>query len=772
MITEKMIEKADLVKLKVPKRAQDVIPVKKVYDNGTFYAGDRYSLCFRLKDIDYSNLKEEEQRTVLGKWSDNLNALDTRASYKLSICSRRLNVNEQVRRTFVNTNINDGFDGLRTAYNQLRWQDIDGESGCYVKEKYITMSSSVNGYRKTSQFLKTAGENMNRRLKDIGSGAECLSCEDRLHLIHDFFRPGREDEFNFTYSDDNSRYFKNYVAPESITFDRKGDKFRINDLYGRSFMILTWGDHMDDAFLNSLTDVKTNIFCSMDVIPLSKGASAAFVESKEDNVEGSANQWSNRPYAKNSASRLPKNISNERKAVDEWNDDLKNRGQKVFFCQITGVFLAESEEKLDEYTEYIRNVCNEKNAVFGVLWFRQYEGLVNALPYGIRCVNNLRDCNTETTAIMLPFSSVSMNDLLGIPYGRHELTHQQQYVDRLAQPNGHEFALGTTGYGKSLNEKLKIFCIALLIDADIIVCDPDGEYSPLISAIGGQVINMGEDRINIMELPSGYDDKDPVKKKSNFLISLIESILGDTFMGEKEKSIIDRCTKLLYQWDMQGFYEAPPTWKDWYDILIQQTDAEAGEMILGLERHITGSFNCFAGYNDVYRDSRILSYNLSSLPKSMKDAGMMICLDDIDQRLMKNRTSGRFTFIFFDEMDYYFKHRNSIQQIEDFYERARKYNGIITGIIQYVDKLLVHEEAQTMLINADNIVMMHQETVAARQLQEMYDLSENQFNYLVGAEPGFGINKIGSMFYSFDGRIPESNMIYDLINTDGARKRS
>lgn len=768
MYQEKIVEKQDVIHPDKPKYVQDVIPVKKVYQDGMFkISKDRYSATYYLKDIDYADKKENEQKNILGKWSDILNSFEYNSTYKITICNRRVNVREEVNKTFLRTDYNDSYDYLRQAYNSLRWDDIKADNG-FKKEKYITVSGFKKNAEAASMFFKNKEIELNSKLRDIGSSVKMMSSEERLRCIHDFFRCGNEEDFNFTYSKDNAKYFKNYVCPDSIKI--KPDDFEVNDKFGRSFILRTWSDYIDDDFFNNLSDMLTNMMVSIDIIPFSIADSKRFINEKEDSVEFNAYQWSVRPFSKgNSVVRMPKWIINDREKIDEWNTDVNKRNQKVFFCQISVVMICDTKEELEKNTESIINTANEKTSTLGTLWHQQLEGIWNTLPFGIRCIENLRDCNTETTAIMLPFKSVQINHTTGIPYGRHILTRQQQFVDRRTQANGHSFILGESGYGKSMNEKDKIFNTALLTDMDIVVCDPDGEYSPIINALGGKIVNIGEDELNIMDINNDYDDKDPVKKKSNFILTLVETILGRENFGEIEKSICDRCVRLLFEYKKNGQFSLPPTWFDWYVILSQQPEPQAQKIALSIERHITGSFNCFSGHNTVDRSSRFLCYNLSTLPKQLKDAGMLICLDEIDQRLISNRYKNRFTNVVFDEADYYFKHRTSLSMIEDFFERARKYNGIIDAIIQDISKVILIPEARTMINNCDNVIMMHQAELPALELKNMFNLSENQYNFLLNAEPGTGINKIGNLIYSFDGRIPKDNPIYDLISTDGAR---
>ncbi len=772
MIKE-MTENQDMIKIKIPKSSLDVIPVEKVYENGMFYLGhNKYSMCYRLIDIDYSDKKEDAQEYILSKWSDVLSSFSGKgATFKITICNRKVNAREEMEKTFIRTDIGDGYDYLRAAYNELRYDDIKGDKGV-IREKYITISIFKKNEKEANLFFDNFAYTLNKRLMDISSGIIILGVDERLAIFHDFFRAGHEDEFNFVYGKENARHFKKYIAPESITFH--SSYFEVNDKKGSAFILRTWSDYIEDEFFNSLAEITTNLMVTMDVIPFSSADTRKFIDDRESNVEGSAYSWANRPFSNkgNNIIRLPKRIVNQRAAIDQWNEDINKRNQKVFLNQVTIVILTDNDEKLLDYSDSIINTATEKGASLGKLYNQQLQGLQNTLPFGVRTISNLRDCNTETTAVMIPFSSIQLKHETGIPYGRHILTRQQQLLDRRLQANGHEFIFGSTGYGKSMGTKKKMFFEALLTDGDLVVLDPDGEYTPLIRALGGTVIELGKDTINAMELPDDYDTDEPIKKKSNFIISFIEAIVGKENYDEKKKSITDRCVKEVLTLDIQNYYVDEndnirrATLVDWYNCLVRQSEPEAKSLALQLERHIVGTGDIFARPSSVDRSGRIVCYNLSTLPKQLKDAGMNLCLDDIDQRLIRNRHANKITYITLDEMDYYFKHESSTAIIEDFYERSRKYGGKIRGIIQSIDKVLDNDIARNMFTLCDNVIMMHQEDINARRFQQMYGLSDNQYKFLISAEPGCGINKLGNIIYSFDDRIPQNNAIYEFINTD------
>lgn len=315
---------------------------------------------------------------------------------------------------------------------------------------------------------------------------------------------------------------------------------------------------------------------------------------------------------------------------------------------------------------------------------------------------------------------------------------------------------------------------ALLTDGDIVICDPDGEYRPLVEALGGQVVHVGRDAINVADILLDYGDPDnpidPVKNSSDFVISFIETILNSgADFGEMEKSLVDRALRALYQGVINGA-AAFITLEEVYDTLMGYGIQAATNLAISLERHVIGSFNCFAKQTSVNIHSRIVCYDLSTLPEQLKNPGMMVVMNHIDQRLIANRKQNRATYIKFEEMDYFFGHRASIVRIKDFFERARKYGGFITAVIQNITRVLQVPEAHMMIQNAANVIMMKQERDDAEELARMYGLSNIQVKALRFADIGHGINKIGDVIYSFDCTIPKDNEIYALIHTDTVKK--
>ncbi|MGN0390691.1 MAG: VirB4-like conjugal transfer ATPase, CD1110 family [Wujia sp.] len=758
------------------KRSQDIVPVSRCYETGMFrHAGNRYSMTYDLKDIDYLSASDDEREKVFDSWSELLNSLDSaKASMKITICNRKMNKKDKLRQTLLRTDYGDGYDHIRIAYNRLRYEDIQGEQG-YIQDKYITFSTVRKNKDKAESYFRRMERDLNKKFINFDSGIKSQGISRRGEILHGFLQAGRESEYNFEWNSQkgvatNTRKFIDSISPDIIR--PHSSYFEINDMVGRCMLLRAWGSSIKDDFFTRLGEIRTNMVASCDVIAVSNSEARKIIERKDDSVETSANLWSGkRNVREGAAERLPRQISKDRKVVDSYNQAMDYDNQKMFLVQVLVCFLAENMDKLDDYTDSIRDTAGDYNCEMSNLCFQQMKGLQDVLPFGERKIQYLRDCDTDTTAILLPFNSVQLSQNTGIPYGKHEETKQQQWVDRRRQGSGHEWILGKTGFGKSVDAKLKILYEILLTDGDGIILDPDGEYAPLVYALGGQIIRVGVDNINVADISAeyGYVDEvrndDPIAKKSNLILSFMESILDDgTKFGETEKSLVDRAVRTLASDVLSGVY-AEMTLKDIYDLLKQYQEPAAGQLALALERHIEGSFNTFAKPTNVQIQSRLVCYDLSTLNKQEKDAGMIVVMDQIDQRLITNRKYGRATYITFDEMDYFFKHSAATLIIEDFFERCRKYGGFLRAIVQNVTKILQNPAAATMIKNSENVIMFKQDHLDAVQLADMYSLSSIQVKMLETAEVGHGIAKIGNVIYSFDGTIPQDSEIYQLVNT-------
>ena len=307
-------------------------------------------------------------------------------------------------------------------------------------------------------------------------------------------------------------------------------------------------------------------------------------------------------------------------------------------------------------------------------------------------------------------------------------------------------------------------------NADVIIIDPEREYSPLVKAMQGEVIHISatsESHINAMDMNSDYGDgANPVILKSEFILSLCEQLIGGNSLGAKQKSIIDRCTASVYRYYQQGNYMGtPPTLQDFREELLKQNEPEAQEIALAIELFTDGSLNTFAKHTNVDTKSRLICYDILDLGKQLQPIGMLVVLDSILNRITQNRAKGRNTFIFIDEIYLLFQHEYSANFLFTLWKRVRKYGAYCTGITQNVDDLLQSHTARTMLANSEFIIMLNQASTDRLELAKLLNISDLQMSYITNVGAGQGLLKVGSSLVPFVNQFPRNTELYRLMTT-------
>ena len=392
------------------------------------------------------------------------------------------------------------------------------------------------------------------------------------------------------------------------------------------------------------------------------------------------------------------------------------------------------------------------------------------MPFGTRKIDAFRTLTTESLSVFIPFRVQDIFHENGIYYGQNVISKNMIIADRKQLLNGNSFILGVSGGGKSFAAKGEIINQVLSSDADIIIIDPEREYSQLVNAMGGEVINISatsDNHINAMDMNKDYGDgANPVILKSEFIMSLCEQLIGGTNLGAKQKSIIDRCTASVYRSYQQNDYQGHiPTLQDFRAELLQQDEPEAKELALAIELFTHGSLNTFAKQTNVDTNNRLICYDILDLGKQLMPIGMLVVLDSILNRITQNRAKGKNTFIFIDEIYLLFQHEYSANFLFTLWKRVRKYGAYASGITQNVDDLLQSHTARTMLANSEFIIMLNQASTDRLELANLLNISDLQMSYITNVEAGHGLIKVGSSLVPFANKFPKNTKLYKLMTT-------
>ena len=767
----KEIFKRDKEKFVVPKNAQDIIPIKAIWDDGIFEVQkNKFSKCYKFIDINYAVASHEDKEAMFLDYSDLLNSLDNGATSKITINNRRINKID-FEKTILMKDVGDGLDKYRHEYNQMLLDQAKGANGI-IQEKIITISVNKKNIEEArNYFARTTSELMNH-FSVLGSKCVELAAEERLRIYHDFYRVGEETSFRFDMKENlrKGHNFKDFICPD--TFEQNKDYFKIGDRYGRVLFLKEYASYIKDSMVTELTELNRNMMLSIDVIPVPMDEAVREAENRRLGVETNITQWQRKQNANNNFSAIiPYDMEMQRKESKDFLDDLIQRDQRMFLCVLTIVHTADTKDQLDADTESLKTTASKNLCQLGILRFQQLDGLKTAMPFGQRKIDALRTLTTESLAVFMPFKVQEIRHDNGIYYGQNIISKNMIVADRKELLNGNSFILGVSGSGKSFAAKNEMVSIMLRDpNADVIIVDPEREDSKLVKALGGEVIHISatsDNHINAMDMNSDYGDgANPVILKSEFILSLCEQLIGSNNLGAKQKSIIDRCTASVYRYYQQGNYQGtPPTLQDFREELLKQSEPEAKEIALAIELFTDGSLNTFAKQTNVNTDSRLICYDILDLGKQLQPIGMLVVLDSILNRITANRAKGRNTYIFIDEIYLLFQYEYSANFLFTLWKRVRKYGAYATGITQNVDDLLQSHTARTMLANSEFIVMLNQASTDRLELAKLLNISDLQMSYITNSGAGEGLIKVGSSLVPFKNKFPRNTELYKLMTT-------
>ena len=769
--TLRRIMKQDAERFRVPRGVQDIIPVQEIYPDGIFKVGkNKYSKSFRFDDINYKVASDEDKEAMFLQYCEILNSLDTGATTKLTLNNRRIN-----RRNFEKEILckkqGDELDEYRQEFNDMLLEKATG-SNAIIQDKYLTISVYRKDVIEARAYFDRMEAELEGRFGRLGSGIHPVELEERLRILHGFFRRGEEEAFFFDLTQTRAKGhdFRDYVCPDS--YENSADYCVIGGRDARTLFLKEYASYVSDTMVTDLIDRKPDMMLSIDIVPVPTDEAVKEVEQRLLGVETNITNWQRRQNMNNNFSAVvPYDMDQERKESKEILSDITNRDQRMFLAVITLVITAGSLEELNMETEAIMAKGREKMCQFGVLRYQQLDGMKTALPIGVRKIDSFRTLITESLAVFNPFRVQEIRDAGGIYYGVNVISKDLIIADRSQYSNGNMIALGSSGSGKSMLGKGEVIQRVIRGEGDVLIIDPEREYGALVKALGGEVVTISatsSSHINALDMGKDYGEVDPVIDKTQFILSLCEQIITGHRFSKGQQSIIDRCTESVYRYYKQGNYQGtPPTLMDFREELLRQPEPEAKALALELEIFTKGSLGTFAKQTNVNTDSRLICYDIFELGDQLRAVGMLVILDSILNRITQNRMKGRQTFILIDEIYLLFMHEYSAQFLFKLWKRVRKYGAFCTGITQNVEDMLQSHTARTMLANSEFIIMLNQAGSDREELARLLNISKDQMSYITDAEPGHGLIKAGSSLVPFENKWTKNKLYYLMTTRPG-----
>ena len=760
----KQVMKKDQEPYRVPKRVQDVIPIKRMWNDGIFLAGNRYVKTFKFTDINYMVASQDAQKKLFLSYAALINSLDCSTTTKITVNNRLLN-----RKNFADTVLmrlkNDYLDYYRMEYNDVIMSKATGGNGI-IQEKYVTVSVCKKNIEDARAYFARVGAELTARFATLGAKVMEMDATEKLRVLHDFYRSGEEVYFRFDAHDmmRKGHDFRDYICPDSV--EKHSDYLMLGGKYARVIYLKDYASFISDQLVTKLTDQSRSMMLSIDIIPVATDEAVREVERKMLGVKTNITNWQRRQNANNNFSAIvPYDMEQQRRETKEYMTDLTSRDQRMMLSVLTIVHLADTKAELDADTDALLKVAADHMCQMAVLRYQQLDGLNTALPIGTRKIDTFRTLTTESLAVFMPFKVQEIQEPGGIYFGENAISHNLILCNMKNLLNQSMMLLGIPGSGKSFFAKLLIVAIALSTKDDIIILDPEGEYTPLVKALGGSVMCFavgGSDWLNAMAMEEGYGEGSPVAFKSQFIMSLLKQIDPDGIRAH-HKSIIDRCVALVLQ--DQKKTRKVPTLCTLREKLLEQPEQEARDLALTMELYTSGSLNIFAHETNVDTKNRIQSYDIHDLGEELKQPGFVTITDAMINRVNYNWAHGKKTHIFVDEFHIAYENEYSGNFFTSAWRQFRKRNAAPCAITQNVEYMLDSVQASTMVSNSEFVVMLNQAESDQERLSKLLNISPEQMSYVNGSEAGCGLMRYGSALVPFVNRFPANTELYKLITT-------
>ena len=752
----------------VAKTTQKTLPYQSVCDEFIFKICDnKFSKTYRFEDVNYGVAKQEEQEAIFLGYCSVLNSFDTSAEIQITVHNNRVNKSDFNDMILLRKK-GDSFDRYIDVYNDMLIEKMEQGQNGIIRNKYLTVTVQAADLETAQAKLSSIDLELTNAFKKIGSAITPLTSNERIFLLKDIFRNVDENIPVFSQKDFSSQAERSHCCPDYFEF--KKNYFMWNDKYARTVFIKDMPASLKDHLLTDLANTNLDLMTTVNIAPVDPYKALKIVSRQLTSMRANKLQAEKKAIQSGYTSDvINEDLKHSLVEAEELLDDLRSKNQKMFLTNVVIMVTANDYDELENNTETIEAVVRKHICSLSTLQFQQEKGLQSVLPLGNCTLNIRRTLTTESTAVFLPFSSKEISHHNGMYYGLNALSNNMIIFNRLMLKNPNGFILGSPGSGKSFSAKREMLNVFLATDDDIIIIDPEREYTNLVNALNGEIINVSPastNYINPLDMTKDYsDDESPLVMKSDFILSFCECLVGKQGLSAKEKAIIDRCLTITYGEYLQDFNpEKIPTLMEFYEILKSQPEKEAQGLALSFELYIKGNLNVFAHKTNVNTTNRVVSYDIKDLGKQLKTLGMLIVLDYVWNRITENRAKGKRTWIYMDEIYLLFANEYSANFLFELYKRARKWGGIPTGITQNVEDLLKSETARSMLSNTDFVMMLNQATSDRIQLAKLLNISDNLLSFVTNSDSGHGLICCGGSIIPFKDKFPH-NELYDLMTT-------
>ena len=783
-----------------PKTAQQVIPYLEAYENGVFQvAPGVFSKTFEFKDISFKTKSDEEQQEVYSAYMRFLNTLREKEDVYFSFVNRIEDANLKMEK-IIPIMKGDQYDVYRKEMSEMIKQKMVTMRNSIETRRYITVTVEEDSVDKAMARLETISVSQEFK-KVTKDNIKPLNLAERLEVLYEIMNSAANKNYWFEHDVNGETHVdfarmakqnlttKDLISPEAFKFG--GVDFEIGERMGQAMYLAGVANWMNTNFVADMCSTNFEGVVTMHIEALPQEKAVKLVHNQSVNITAEVmDKQKNALRNGYSPEFISADLKRAKEQIDQLQEDLMNRDQRLFYMSMCLMHFAEDKETLKAQREIIKNLASKYMCTMQPLTWQQQRGFASALPVGVdRCfVKKL--FTTESLGVFIPFDEMNQFDAGGNYYGVNAVNKSLIVYNRCKGQNYNGLVLGSSGSGKSFSSKREMVSVILNTDADVNIIDPDGEYTPLAQAFGGSVIRIAPGNhvfLNPFDLDvdtSHDSDMNPITMKTDFVCGMLETMLGNgASLTPVQKSIVDRCIQQIYAPYLEYLQSAPvdangkrktidrdrcPTMQTLYQMLLSQPQPEAQNLALVMETYTTGTFDTFAHRTNVDVNNKLIIYDIKNIGTNLKELALKVCMNDIWNKIVENRKYGKWTWFYIDEFHLLLSNNSTAEFLKSIWKRARKWQGVPTGITQNVEDLLQSPAARAIINNSSFVYMLNQSSMDRAMLAEILHLSANDIEYVTNVEPGHGLIYTGKQAIPFVDNFPKDTQLYKVMSTRAA----
>lgn len=783
---------------KIPKTAQDSVPYIEVYDNGVFQVEPGvFTKSFHFKDISFKTKSEEEQNRIYDRYMKFLNSFTPKEDVFFSVvCSP--DSGEEKAASIIAPQKGDDLDVFRKEMSKMIMDKMTSSNNNIKVKKYITVRTEAPSVDKAMERIQEVSDTLCAEFKKFTkTSLEEITLAERLELLDNIMN-GNQQNFWFEHdaSGKTSIDFgkmarqglttKDIICPEVLKFN--GNNFQIGERFGQAMYLDGIANWLNSNFFSEVSEMAFEGVVTLHIQSIPQEEAIKMIHNQSVNIAGEILQ-KQKNDAKNGFGEgyISTDLKNAQEQIENLQEDLLNRDQKMFYISMNILHFANSPEEIKSQSGILKNIGSKYMCTIKPMLMQQERGFTSALPIGLDKTYMKRLMTTESLGVFIPFDEINQFDKGGFYYGVNTINKSLIVYNRKKGQNYNGLILGSSGSGKSFSAKREMVSVILNTNDDIYIIDPDGEYSPIAEAFGGSIIKIAPGNgvyINPFDLDidTSHDaDSNPITMKADFVAGMLETMLGgNAKLSPIQKSIVGRCIQQIYRPYIEHLSELPPdangrkrtidrehcpTMQNLFDALLSQKDPEAQQLALVMETYTTGMFDTFAHRTNVDLDNRIVVYDIKDIGSNMMELALKVCMNDVWTKMMENRRKDKWTWFYIDEFHLLLANASTSEFLKTVWKRARKWQGVPTGITQNVEDLLASTEARAIINNSSFVYMMNQSAMDRNMLGELLNLTEVDKEAITNAEVGCGLIYTGRQSIPFIDRFPQDTKLFRIMTT-------